>query len=246
MTICDFYGCYCFLALTCWNLFCTGNLAVTTTPQEVTVIIRYPPCYKAGQPFPLRVQAFVRSFTFISQTWAWFWFFSFDLAKANKHDTFFTCSHSLCSHFTQTHLQIQHSKYFLTRTCLWPVILFSSPPTSRCLPAFPGYTKLEGSLPVYRRPSETGAQTALPCLLSWVVWLATLTRPTQCQSVSAEAACGLKRHQNIIVQPGCWVAGREMKEVHLQDPWRGVLCVWAWQVWQIGDGSEVLSPVLSL
>lgn len=71
-------------------------------------------------------------------------------------------------------------------------------------------------LPVGRRPSETGSQrqdlrqrSSLFTFMS--CWLATLPRPTRCQSMSAEAHCGLERHQNIIVEPGCWVAAQEIR-----------------------------------
>lgn len=77
---------------------------------------------------------------------------------------------------------------------------------------FPGYMKQVGSLPVCGRPSETAAQTALPCLLSWVVdW-------PPCRGWCSVRACqrrptaDWKRRQNIIVGPGRWVAGWEMRE----------------------------------
>lgn len=60
-----------------------------------------------------------------------------------------------------------------------------------------------------RRRQDLRQRSSLFTFMS--CWLATLPRPTRCQSMSAEAHCGLERHQNIIVEPGCWVAAQEIR-----------------------------------
>lgn len=78
-------------------------------------------------------------------------------------------------------------------------------------------------------------------------WLATLPRLMQCQSVSEEAYCGLKRHQNIIVGSGRWVAGQEMRECIHWIPVEMFLCVCVCvsvKASKRRDGSELLLSAL--
>lgn len=88
----------------------------------------------------------------------------------HAHQTINTCTAVHPQTHKRTHISANRISMHLLCACQSPfrvtvLFHFSPPPTSASISRM----KQVGSLPVCRRPSETGAQAALPCLLSWVV-----------------------------------------------------------------------------